>query len=97
MILEHVWLKVTPGQEEGYEASMRQALPIIESAPQCFGAEVRRQVEDPTRYVVFIRWASVADHMAFRDTDLFTEWRSLTVPFYDGAPEVTHFSEPLPR
>jgi hypothetical protein len=97
VILEHVWIKVLPGQEDAYEASVRQALPIIESAPLCYGAEVRRQIEDPTRYLITVRWESVADHLAFRETDLYPQWRALTVPFYDGPPDITHFSEPLPR
>jgi heme-degrading monooxygenase HmoA len=97
MIVEHVWVKVIAGQEEQYEAAVREALPIIESADQCFGAELRRQVEDPTRYLLLVQWASVEAHMAFRETDLFPRWRALTWPFYEGTPEVTHFSPALPR
>jgi heme-degrading monooxygenase HmoA len=97
MILEHAELPVTPGREEEFEASMRQALPIIESAPNCFGAELRRQVEDGSNYVLLVRWASVEAHLAFRETELFQQWRSLTHPFYASAPSVTHLHEPLDR
>jgi heme-degrading monooxygenase HmoA len=97
MILEHAILPVTTGREEEFEASMRRALPIIESAPDCFGAEVRRQEEDDSVYLLLVRWSSVAAHKAFRDSDLFEQWRTLTHPFYCDKPEVTHFAEPLER
>jgi heme-degrading monooxygenase HmoA len=97
VIVEHVWLHVTEGQTDAYEASLRQAIPIIESAPDCFGLEARRQIEDPTRYLLLIRWASVAAHMAFRETVLYDQWRALTLPFYSEPGQVTHFGEPLER
>jgi quinol monooxygenase YgiN len=76
---------------------MAEALPIIESADQCFGAEVRRQAEDPTVYLLLVQWTSVEAHMAFRETELFAQWRALTHHFYSVAPSVTHFHEPLAR
>ncbi len=97
MILEHAWLKVTEGQESAYEDALRVALPVIESAPGCFGAEVRRQIEDPTRFLLTVQWSSVEAHLAFRETPLFEEWRSMTHPFYAVPGEVTHFDEPLAR
>ncbi len=97
MILEHALLPVTTGREEEFEASMVQALPIIESAPDCFGAEVRRQEEDDSLYLLLVRWSTVQAHRAFRDSDLFEQWRALTHPFYCDRPVVTHFTEPLER
>ena len=95
MMLEHALLPVTPGREEEFESSMRTALPIIESAPNCFGAEVRRQHEDGSIYLLLVRWSSVEAHMAFRDSELFTKWQALTHPFYSTRPTVTHFHEPI--
>ena len=96
-MLEHAVLRVGTGDEEAFEASARQALPIIESAPGCHGAEFRRQVEDPSVYLLLVRWDSVGAHLAFRDTDLYAAWRELTHPFYVGALNVTHFHEPIER
>jgi heme-degrading monooxygenase HmoA len=97
VIVEHAQLRVTPGREEEFEASIARALPIIESAPGCRGAEVRRQVEDPTTYLLLVRWDSVPVHLEFRTTELFGRWRALTHVFYVEPPTVTHFGEPLPR
>jgi heme-degrading monooxygenase HmoA len=96
-MLEHAVLRVQTGDEEAFEESARQALPIIESAPGCHGAEFRRQEEDPSVYLLLVHWDSVEVHMAFRETDLYTAWRKLTHPFYVGALDVTHFHEPIER
>ncbi|MGH3732662.1 MAG: antibiotic biosynthesis monooxygenase family protein [Acidimicrobiales bacterium] len=97
MILEHALLRVREGEEEAFEVSARQAFPIIEVAPGCAGAEIRRQVEDPSIYLLLVRWASLDAHMAFRDSDLYVMWRDLTHPFYVGTLSVTHFHEPFER
>ena len=97
MIIEHAALRVTAGREGEYEGVIRAALPIIESAPDCFGAELRRQDEDGTVYLLIIKWSSVAAHMAFRETPLFEQWRTLTHHFYSEPPVVTHFHGPLSR
>jgi heme-degrading monooxygenase HmoA len=68
MVLEHALLYVKHGEEEAFEDSMREALPIIESVDECFGAEVRRQAEDDSVYLLLVRWGSIEAHMAFRST-----------------------------
>jgi hypothetical protein len=55
MMLEHALLLVKEGEEADFEASMLKALPIIESAVECFGAEVRRQAEDDSIYLLLAR------------------------------------------
>jgi heme-degrading monooxygenase HmoA len=97
MMLEHALLSVREGEEQAYEASVAEALPIIESAHGCFGAEVRRQAENPSVYLLLVRWESIEAHLAFRETELFQAWRALTHHFYTETPSVTHFHEPLDR
>ncbi len=97
MMLEHALLTITPGREGEFESSMKIALDVIEAAPGCHGAEVRRQAEDGSVFLLLVRWESIDAHMDFRETELFERWRSLTHPFYVSAPSVTHFHEPLGR
>jgi heme-degrading monooxygenase HmoA len=96
-MLEHALLRVSEGRQEEFESSMASALPIIESAPNCFGAEVRHQEEDGSVYLLLVRWSSVEAHMEFRQTELFERWRQLTHHFYSETPSVTHFHDPLAR
>jgi quinol monooxygenase YgiN len=98
MILEQAILRVDPERTDAFEAAMREALPIIESDPGCRGAVVRRQIEDPTTYVLLVEWTSVAAHTeGFRTSDAFTRWRQLTHPFYVEPPAVTHLEDPIER
>ncbi len=55
MMLEHALLTVKPGEEMAFETSLRDALPIIESAEGCWGAEVRRQAENESIYLLLVR------------------------------------------
>jgi quinol monooxygenase YgiN len=93
MITEHAWLTVTPGREEEFAESITAALPIIMSAQNCHGAWVQRQVEDPSIFLLSVQWTSVQDHMNFRDSALFAQWRSQTQPYYSGPADVTHFED----
>ena len=97
MILEHALLRVKFDAAESFEASMSRALLIIESAPGCHGGEVRRQIEDPEVYLLLVRWESVEAHQAFRESELFESWRTLTHPWYVETPSVTHFAMPIER
>lgn len=97
MILEHAILHVRDGEEVTFEHTLAEALALIETAPHCYGAEVRRQIEDPSVFLLEVRWESVTAHLDFRATELFNQWRVLTHHFYDVAPEVSHFDEPVER
>ncbi|HVB71502.1 MAG TPA: antibiotic biosynthesis monooxygenase [Acidimicrobiales bacterium] len=95
MIVEHAMLHVNPGREDEFEMSFGLARPVIESAPGCHGAELRRQIEDPSTYLLLVQWSSVEAHTAFRDSDRYTTWRDLTHIFYSEPPVVTHFQSPV--
>ena len=97
MMLEHAVLQIRAGDEAEFEDAARVALPIIESAPGCHGAECRRQAEDPSIYLLLVLWTSLEAHMAFRETERYAKWRELTHPFYVGALDVTHFHDPVER
>ncbi len=97
MKVEHALLRISADAAAEFEASMARALPIIESAPGCHGAEVRRQVEDPSVYLLLVRWESVEAHLAFRESDLFESWRTITHRWYVEVPQVTHFAAPIDR
>lgn len=97
MILEHAVIHVTPGEEDDFEAALKAALPVIESAEGCRGAEVRRQLEDGSVYLLLVRWTSLEVHRAFRESALFEQWRDLTPHFRSQPFSVTHFHEPVER
>jgi heme-degrading monooxygenase HmoA len=95
VIAEHAWLTITAGREDEFFDAVTSVLAVIESAPGCHGAEIRRQIENPSIFLLMVRWDSVDAHMAFRASADFDVWRAHTAPYYEAPSQVTHFSEVL--
>ena len=92
MILETAEFTVTDGP--AFEGAVREALPLFHAAPGCHGVTLHRVIEDPSRYRLLVRWATLEDHTeGFRNSDAFTRWRALVSPFFAAPPDVTHSRE----
>jgi heme-degrading monooxygenase HmoA len=53
--------------------------------------EVQRCIEEPSRYVLLVKWESVEAHeLNFRQTDLFPQWRGLIGVYFAQPPHVVH-------
>ncbi len=92
MILETAEFHVTDGP--AFEAAVREALPLFHGSRGCGGVSLHRVVEDPSRYRLLVRWATLEDHTeGFRNSDVFPRWRALVSPFFASPPVVTHSEE----
>ena len=95
MILELALLDVRPGEENAFEAAFAQAQSIIASMQGYVSHELQRCVENPSRYVLLVRWQTLSDHTeGFRGSSEYQEWKRLLHHFYDPFPTVEHF-EPV--
>lgn len=83
-------IDVTPGQEAAFEAGAAQARPLFLADPGCSAMEIQRSNEVPGRYWLFVEWADVAAHEAFRQGPGFAEWRRLVGPTFASLPVVEH-------
>src|SRR5690348_14385831 len=98
MILEVATLNLKSGQESGFEAAFAEAKKIISAAKGFRSLELRRCVETPHRYLLFVNWDTLENHtVGFRQSDAFSEWRKLLVPFYESMPVVEHYGDPVAR
>jgi quinol monooxygenase YgiN len=51
-------------------------------------------IESPSRFVLLVEWDSVEAHdQNFRATDRFGQWRAVIGPYFDGPPNVEHFTD----
>lgn len=92
MILEVAMLHVRPGRGSDFEAAFAQAQEIIASMPGYLGHELQRCLEVEDKYVLLVRWQSLADHEeGFRQSPQYQEWKRLLHHFYDPFPVVEHF------
>ena len=96
MILEVAILRVRIGQEAEFENAMRAARPLIEASAGFGKLELRRCVENSSRYLLLVTWRTVEDHtQGFRQSDRYQEWRKLLHHFYEPFPVVEHYGEPV--
>jgi heme-degrading monooxygenase HmoA len=93
MILELADIRINPGQQAAFEQAIQHALATVASRAKGFqGAKVNHSIESPERYVLQIFWDTLEDHtVGFRQSALFTEWRTIIGPFFAAPPDVEHF------
>ncbi len=91
MVLEHALITVRPGTADDFEDALRRARSVIATSPGFVSLELHRGVETPDRYLLLVEWETLEDHtVGFRQSDAFTEWRSLIGPYFDSPPLVDH-------
>lgn len=94
MILESAVLDVKPGQEPGFEAAFAEAKAIISSMRGFHGLELQRCIENRSRYLLLVRWATLEDHtVGFRGSPEYQRWKALLHHFYDPFPTVEHYEK----
>jgi heme-degrading monooxygenase HmoA len=93
MVLEVATLNVRRGQGEVFEAAFLEAQRIISAMPGYQRHELRRCVETPDRYLLFVWWDSLSSHTEwFRKSRGYERWRQLLHHVYDPFPEVEHYT-----
>ena len=94
MVTEIAQIDVKPGLEAEFEAGVAKAAPLFQRAKGCHSFALQRSVEKPSRYRLFVQWATLEDHtVAFRGSDDFQEWRRLVGHCFERPPEVEHTVE----
>lgn len=94
-VLEVAHVTVLPGHESDFETDLLQAAATVLPRARGFIAFTGHGwgVERRRTYLFSIRWETLEDHTdGFRGSDLFTEWRGLIGPHFDGPPVVEHYS-----
>jgi heme-degrading monooxygenase HmoA len=93
VILEVAMLDVRPGQEDAFEDAFAKASSIISSMPGYLSHDLQRCIEQPSRYLLQVRWETLEDHtVGFRGSPDYQEWKALLHHFYDPFPTVEHFT-----
>lgn len=96
MILEIAQVDVRPGLEQDFEEGVRQAIPLFLRAAGFRAFQLRRVVENASRYQLVVTWDRVEDHtVSFMGSEDFTEWRRLVGHCFERLPTVEHSTEVL--
>ncbi|MDT8991788.1 antibiotic biosynthesis monooxygenase [Curvibacter sp. APW13] len=93
MILELADIRIHPGQNAAFEEAIARGLTTVIAKAKGFqGYKVNRGIESSERYILQIFWDTLEDHtVGFRQSDAFTQWRSIVGPFFAAPPVVEHF------
>lgn len=92
MITEHAILHVKAGQAEVFTRAMQEARPLIAATPGFLDMEVLPCIETPGRFLLLVRWESVAAHeQGFRGSTRYARWKVLLHHFYEPFPLVEHY------
>lgn len=92
MILEAAMLQVKPGMTRQFEASFKEASPLIASIEGYLGHELQHCLEDDHKYLLLVKWRKLEDHtVGFRESGQYQEWKALLHHYYSPFPAVEHF------
>jgi len=93
MILELADIRIQPGQNAAFDEAIARGLRnVISNAKGFVGYKVSKGIENPQRYVLQIHWETLENHTVdFRESEAFTQWRSIVGPFFAAPPVVEHF------
>ncbi|HZM53396.1 MAG TPA: antibiotic biosynthesis monooxygenase [Acidimicrobiales bacterium] len=92
MVLEHAVITIRPGTDAEFEAALMEARSVIARAHGFISLELHRGVESPDRFLLFVEWETLDDHMVgFRRSEAFAQWRALIGPYFASPPVVDHY------
>ena len=74
----------------GLQQALGMAAPMLAAAKGYHGHELRRGVEMPERFLLFVDWDAVADHMAWMSVNE-TAFLGAVGPYIAGKPDIKHY------
>jgi quinol monooxygenase YgiN len=96
LFLEIADITVKSGLEAEFEKGVAKAAPHFAAAKGCLGLDLQRSHETPQRYLLFVRWETVENHMVdFRNSPAFAEWRACVAHCFENPPRVEHVTHVL--
>ena len=92
MILEYIRYTIPQERSQEFEDAYDRAGASLRRAPQCLGYHLARCTEDPTSYILEIKWTSEDDHLkGFRQSEQFKSFFSDVQPFLHEITEMRHY------
>jgi len=96
LIVQHSILRIRQDVSDGFEAALRDAIPLIAATPGFRGIEVRPACETVGFYLLQVFWDDIACHRdGFHKSERFQQVKDMLLPFYEPWPDVSYFGEPV--
>lgn len=92
MVIERAELEIKAGEEEAFEAAVKDAIGYLKDAAGSQKVTLGRGVESPSKYVLLIEWDAVDSHIEFTKTEEFGKFGGAVGGFFAGPPAMEHFA-----
>jgi len=91
MVTEFAEIEVKPGMAQQFRDGVEASKPVFARAPGCHGVELHHSIEQPDKFLLLVKWDSVAHHMEmFQKSPDFQVWRGNVGHCFAGRPNVWH-------
>jgi len=91
MLVERSELTVKPdAEDEFHKAITEKGIPLLQSVDGVISIQVGRGVENPSKFMLLVGWASMDAHTAYGGTPKSIELRGIMGPFLTGG-AMEHF------
>lgn len=93
MIAEIAVVEILSGREPEFEEAIKiAASTVLVKSPGFLEFKLHRGIERSDVYTFVIHWETLEDHtVGFRNSELFTEWRSIIGQYFANPPAVEHW------
>ena len=92
MVIERAELPIKPGREEEFQKQFTSGVPHLRGAQGCMNISLARGIENPSKYLLFIEWETLAAHQSFTATEAFGKFVALIRPYLADKPNTEHFA-----
>jgi heme-degrading monooxygenase HmoA len=91
MVYENAIFTIPENQRAEFIATAQRVGGTFTEWPGCTGVKLLHCVEVPERFILVIDWESVDEHMAFRASPGFEQWRDATAGYREVPVDMTHY------
>jgi heme-degrading monooxygenase HmoA len=94
MILETVFVEISPENHSKFEAAVKRGVAEILTKSKGFiDFEMHKGIEQPNMYSFLVHWETLEDHtVGFRESEAFPQWRGIIGEYFAKPPTVEHWN-----
>ena len=90
-VLEIAWFRCSDKDLPARRAGFERAVALLRTAPGVHEVQVFDCIENPQEIVLQARWDAVQNHVEFRESDLFQQYRSHISGYFIEPPVALHY------
>lgn len=92
MIVEYVRYTIDAAQRAAFDAAYVKAGVVLSRSPNCLDWDLTRCHEDPSSYVLRIRWDSIDGHLrTFRGSGMFQDFVTAIRDYIPAITKMRHY------